>query len=474
MSNTIPAHGDMYTAAARRGGVHAHLLTSRPASPSAHAASPLELGNTETTQDTKDSAGSEHGKCLALLGMKALWKFARSKSLQECHRAPNPQYLEQSIDSNGSVIGLCNSHNRLSPMAAKKIFQDESLDMQAATLAWTRAARAHDVGMLTLTVRHYAGDSLEWLLDSLQESWDRFNRTGKRGVWARLKERFGIETWRWSLESNHSFKNGHHPHRHMLLFFNRRLSAQEVRELETLMFEEWNKHVMRVMGRSLVIENPEPGEKPQHAVDIRLASRDGAQGLAQYITKGMALEATGGIQKTGRGGSRTPHEILVALATTPRARDLAVFREMETAFRGVRWTGKAQNFVPLMDSLGWREIRAELESKWKSETGELVERYILVSLEAGEWKKLSRDIERRALIQETVKAAGMTVHERYAVLTELLDSWGIRYRRVMLPAEEYETVRPSAANSSWLAGDAHAVVSPGSLPRPGGSVSIAA
>ena len=65
---------------------YAHLLTSHPASPSAHAASPLELGNTETTAEWDKTAGSELGRSRVNTSFCASGAPARIFSVRGCHR----------------------------------------------------------------------------------------------------------------------------------------------------------------------------------------------------------------------------------------------------------------------------------------------------------------------------------------------------------------------------------------------------
>lgn len=472
MAHTIAGKADTGATPLRAGGRvggadHHTTATAKSAAPRGTV---RELGNTETTPDSEKTAGSSAGKFLALKGMRALWKHARAKSLRECHRAPNPQWAEVGIDSQGDTVGLVNSRNRLSPMAAKELFRQESLEMQAAVAAWLKADGCHDVGMMTLTVRHFLGDSLTWLNDCFQRAWNEMNKSGKRGAFNRIKARYGVEAYRWAYELT-AGDNGWHPHRHFLLFLSRRLSPVEMERLERELWREWNKCVQKVMGRSLFVPTLALNEQP--GLDVRLASKDGAEGLAAYITKGMALEATGGIWKSGRAGGRTPHEILVSLDESPNPRDLALFREMESALRGLRWHGSSRGFKKLMRELGADEIQEELETAWREEEGDYVERHVLMSLERGEWRKISRDVERRAELKAVVLAAGDSVEARYDAAAALLDSWGIEYRRVMLPVADYEPVTPSALTSQWLAAGAWSVVPGGPPVVPGGAVAVA-
>lgn len=415
------------------------------------------LGNTETTLHSTECAGHIAKTASAYRAMRTLWRYAETKSLRECHRAPNPGAVEVGVSSKGAHVGLVNSRNRLSTMAGKKIFRDESLDLQAAVLAWTKASRRHDVGMLTLTIPHRSFDGLSWLNESLQAAWNKF----VAGAYRKIAERYRIVGWRWGLEVNHSLKNGFHPHRHVILLFEKRLSRDARAALEAELHEAWHAAVMQVMGRSVSFER---------GVDLRTASHNGARGLAVYVTKGMAVEAAGGVNKSGRADSRSPHEILVDIDAHARARDIALFHEMESALHGARWHGASRSFWELVKAVGWEEIRAELAG----EDGENTE-HILVALTRGSWKKISADVARRTALIAVVKAhEDKGLEAQYRAVAELLNSWGLDYRRVMVPIEQYELVPVSAATSSAVARDARAVAPGGDYALPGGAVGLAA
>lgn len=442
---------------------NARARVSNPADSALPDPSKTSLGNTKSSLNSEVKGGENSGKYLAILAQKSLGKYSEFKALRECHRAPRPGSAAIGFDSTGGVIGLCNSRSRLSPMAAADIFHEDSLQMTASVKAWSRDSREHDVAMMTLTVPHYAGDSLEWLLGAFQRAWAKFTHNAVRGAWRRVSTRYGIRTWHWTMESPHSFKNGHHPHRHVLLFLDRRLSSEERADLERELYRMWLRSVESVMGRR-------PSE--EHGLDLRLASRNGANGLAQYVTKGMALEATGGIWKSARAGSRTFHELLVDLALHPRARDLALFHEMERALSGAHWKGCARSFWEVMRAAGYEEVREELEGKLR-ESGELaMERYVLLSISRADWMEVRDNVERRMEIRRVTCEAGPEPLDRYEALAALLESWGIKTRRVMVPIEHYGTLTPSAANSRALAADARGVVPGACLPVPGGAAYI--
>ena len=458
--NRLAPHTDTCTATPRRGAPGANAGTPLISQQNFEALSgnaPTYLGNTETTLHRDECAGHVAKSTGVYRAMRTLWRYAESKALRECHRAPNPGAAEVGVTSKGAHVGLCSSHSRLSPLASRKIFRDESLDLQAAVLAWVRDDRRHDVGLGTFTIPHRSFDGLSWLNESLQAAWNKF----VSGAYRKIAKRYGIVGWRWSLEVTHSLKNGWHPHRHVIFLFLKRLSRDARAALSAELHAAWAAVVMQVMGRSISAE---------HGVDLRTASSDGARGLAAYITKGMAVEASGGMNKAGRAGSRSPHEILADIDAYDRARDIAIFHEMEGALRGARWHGAARAFWDEIKALNWEDIRAELAG----EAG-LSTEHVLVALTRGAWRKISADVERRAELVALIRSTeqdGLTV--QYRAVAELLDSWGLDYRRVMVPIDDYEYTPVSAATSRALAAEAHAVAPWGDYPVPGGAVAVAA
>lgn len=411
------------------------------------------LGNRETTLTREENPRSKQPIVEA---MKPLWRYSERKSHRECHRVPSG--VEVGVTTEGGTVGLRNSRSRLSPMAAKALYREESLDLQAMVLAflpnnrmamrarrrvegraWLKAAAQvpvevvrRDVGMATFTLRHAVGDGLAELLELLQAGWNYVNTSRK---FRQLCERYGVVCWWWGLETSHGFKNGHHPHRHMLLFFKRRLSDSEAEALEGELFELWREGVVRAGGRA---------PSREHGLDLRMASRDGARGLAEYVTKGLALEVSGGLIKSGRAGNRSPHEVLLSLAEEPNPRDVAVWHEMETALRGVRWQGQSRNLREVMDANGFDAVRAELEAELEASDG--VPRTVLVALSRASWREVATDVEARAEILNAAKT-GETVVERLESVERVLARRGLSWRRVMVPVEEYELVVPSAACS---------------------------
>lgn len=145
--------------------------------------------------------------------------------------------------------------------------------------------------MLTLTLSHGWGDSLEELRRGLTTAW---GRTIAGEPWQRIAQRWGIVGYVRALELTDG-PNGWHPHLHLLLF-----TMRPVGELEPLrerLGQRWAARVRSVLG-----ERHEP-RTDEVGCDLR-PSRS-----ADYLAA-MGLEITGQLSKEGRNGHHTPWELI--------------------------------------------------------------------------------------------------------------------------------------------------------------------
>lgn len=88
-----------------------------------------------------------------------------------------------------------------------------SEEVQEAARWWE--AQGGQFLFLTLTVRHYAEDSLERTMDALTEG---FRATINGAPWKRFTRRHGIRHWIKAQEVTLGWQNGWHAHLHVLLF----------------------------------------------------------------------------------------------------------------------------------------------------------------------------------------------------------------------------------------------------------------
>jgi hypothetical protein len=173
---------------------------------------------------------------------------------------------------------------------------------------------------LTLTVPHDQGQPLRALRATVSGAFSKL-LAGKG--WQTLRARYGLIGWTRRLEVTHG-RAGFHPHLHVLLFCERRLSEGEQAELHAALFGRWAREVERAGLRA-----PLPGLCPMKAIWSR--------NVADYLTKVSAvLELTRTETKGGRGGNRSPFQVLRDYATTRRPADAAIWREWAEGIKGAR------------------------------------------------------------------------------------------------------------------------------------------
>lgn len=159
----------------------------------------------------------------------------------------------------------------------------------------------------TFTARHYATDRLAGLLRLVSKAWTTVTRSrGYRGLLAQ----FGPIGYVRAVEITHGY-HGWHPHLHVLLFTERRLTAAERAQLIAVLEVAWGAAIAKLGGRPVV-----------DGIGVKVVKAGaGVEGLARYLTKvqdgfekargmGIAREMTRGDVKKGRRGSRTPFELL--------------------------------------------------------------------------------------------------------------------------------------------------------------------
>ena len=415
-----------------------HILAEKSAGYETKGRTPLRpavLGNTPTTYGSDVYAGQWDVDADTLLAQSALWAYASRKKLRQCHRVAAPGVKEVAFDERGRAVNLANSEARISPLGSRKLYADDSLSALAAVEAWLRADIRHDVGLLTVTIPHRIGDGLEELLGVLQQAWNRLTRASRGDFWERFSRKYGVEAWEWHAELTYG-KNGHHPHRHALLFFSEKVSREALVEMRRELHEAWGRVVYAVMGKRISL----------HGTDLVVASKGrGGSMIARYVTKGMVMEAAGAANKRARGKGRNPHQVLLSLAKRPIPADIALWHEIEAATLGMRWVGRSGSFAELMEGVGIDAVKAELKAA-------LDGGLILFAVPGDEWTThLSRRVDRRRELMEVVKSAGEDMRARYEAARELLAGWGVSCRPIMQVRDDWELLRPSAGNCEGVA-----------------------
>lgn len=198
----------------------------------------------------------------------------------------------------------------------------------------TEAARRHlasggGIAMVTFTLRHSRIDSLSGLMRLLCDAYQDMSRSrafrdwradsGQRGSIAATEITYGLNGW--------------HPHRHVLMLFDRPVTREDEAAIRDELFDMWSHAVDRCGGRTVSRE----------AFDVRAVTR-GEEQVASYVTKtikgvdGIGAEVSLADVKAGRAaGSINPFQLLDL--GTPEAEKL--WDEYAEATKGrsaIRWS----------------------------------------------------------------------------------------------------------------------------------------
>ena len=196
--------------------------------------------------------------------------------------------------------------------------------------------------LITLTARHRRHHDLGRLLDAVTYAWGRVTSGAE---YRREVEQWGITGWVAVLEVTHSDAHSWHPHRHVLVLFDGPVSQEMAEELGRRWFDRWQRGLRR-RGCVRAQEDPERHRRcsekctsdlepiaDRGGLDVRRVTGPGV--LGQYLAK-IQLEMASSATKSGRGGSRTPLQILADFADTGLADDWELWERYERAMRGRR------------------------------------------------------------------------------------------------------------------------------------------
>lgn len=172
--------------------------------------------------------------------------------------------------------------------------------------------------MLTLTLRHQFGDTLETSLKAAKQAYKRLT-SGK--AWMRFKAAWGVVCAIRKDETTFG-KNGFHPHFHVLLFCDEKWTGLSLQHIKTDIYPLW----------LTALQNAGFDANFEHGVDVI----EGDSAVAEYIAKhgrepilrtwGVEAEIANSPHKTG-GDGMTPLELLAVAAGSG-----AALAKMQTLF----------------------------------------------------------------------------------------------------------------------------------------------
>jgi hypothetical protein len=241
------------------------------------------------------------------------------------------------------------------PICAAKISERRREELREAM----EAARAQGLHcyLLTLTHPHGRGDALADLVQAEQDAMGRFLKVrATQAVFSRIGRIGQVRAWEVTHGRRREVSHGWHPHFHLLLFCESRLSAADRAEVQGALYQQW----------ALACERAGL-QRPREGYGCRLD--DGAR-AAEYVSKwgtedgwGLASELTKGhIKRAGQHGE-TPFDLLRALLADDGDRQAAwLFKEFAAAFRGkaqLVWARGLRDRLGLGASASDAEIAAE-------------------------------------------------------------------------------------------------------------------
>lgn len=196
------------------------------------------------------------------------------------------------------------------------------------------AAIAHqktggDLLFFTGTVRHHKADKLAVTLDAALEAWRRVIR-GR--AWQKKKTRLGISGYIRATEITYG-ENGWHPHVHVALLLDEKISPEALDEFRAWLFDRWAECVERSGGK----------RPTANGLDLQRVD-DKGKVLARYLSKVQdekkwsvgAEMARGDLKQTREKTSLTPFDLLDADSDIPEDERGKLWREYYAATKGRR------------------------------------------------------------------------------------------------------------------------------------------
>jgi len=238
------------------------------------------------------------------------------------------------------------------------------------------------LAMITFTLRHSSGDSLQNNLNILNTT---IHKMTSGGWFQRFKKNRGIIGSVSNLEITYG-QNGWHPHRHILYFFRSDITGQDLEKIRSEITDRY-LYLLRLSGGSGL---------DRVAVDVQEAKTE-KQKFAEYMAKidkkpwGIEAEMTKSHVKYSPGGGLSYWELL-NLASTGEYKYILLVREYAKVTKGKQSLYYSKG---LRKILGLGKIESDLEVAEKIE-----ENSIELAIIAREiWLKITRLKLRGQLLQ---------------------------------------------------------------------------
>lgn len=260
-----------------------------------------------------------------------LWEWSSLPRLRNCGRVthtstggPVVRLSEDGPDGarRAGVAGLqsCGSPWAC-PVCSRKIAAERSGEIAHVLSAVSGTGGC--AYLVTLTMRHNAGQSLALLWGALSAAWRAV--TSGRQV-ERERDRWGVLGFVKVVEATHG-EHGWHLHVHALVAFDTPVSPEMAAELGGRWFGRWERALVR---KGLAAPLEDRGGLDVRAVDLGAGS---ISATADYLAK-ITAEVTAAYAKDARNGNRSPFAILRDALATGLADDCDLWLAWEQASRG--------------------------------------------------------------------------------------------------------------------------------------------
>jgi hypothetical protein len=306
-----------------------------------------------------------------------LWKESRLARVRNCGRVPLDVVTVRANAGVAHFAGLATCGSVWAcPVCSAKIRNQRAVEISGATARWHRAGNS--VLMSTFTFPHDMGMPLKELLPVVADGFRALisgrawagtparhipERPSKRGgmlpakyypAKPGLRDRLGIVGYIRSIEVTHG-ANGWHPHAHSLTYARGEMPAEDIVQLIVYQRKRWASWIT---GQGYRVPDA------HHGVDVAMCYSAAEAGA--YIAKTQDGASPGNELarsdlKQGRGGSRTPFEILDDFRWTGDAADLALWHEYERATKGhqcITWSKGLREILAVEERTD-EEIAAE-------------------------------------------------------------------------------------------------------------------
>lgn len=266
-----------------------------------------------------------------------LWGHSVRERTRDCGRksralgGPAVRMSGEGHDARMGVAGLITCGSMTCPCCAAKIGAHRAEEI-TATLRAHRDDHARPefkiaggAVLITLTLRHHRGQSLESLLTALRSAWKCVNSGRAPGV---EKEQSGICGWIAALEITWSRDHGYHPHLHVVVMTDVPVSNEHAQNLGEMWWMRWERG-LAAHGISTLMD--------KGGLDVRVCDLDDPStgALGDYLSK-VGQEVAGSAAKEGRDGSFSTFGLLREVISTYEADAFSAWEQLERTINGQR------------------------------------------------------------------------------------------------------------------------------------------